>query len=73
MQSIKSIADLLKFGFRRIPAPVEFEEQPPIPSEIFLCPCIFIFGFFSENLRCAFLLSSAQPGKMTKERNQPDS
>jgi hypothetical protein len=36
MQSIKSIADLLKFGFRRIPASVEFEEQPPIPSEIFL-------------------------------------
>jgi hypothetical protein len=32
MQSIKSIADLLKFRFRRIPAPVEFEEQPPAPS-----------------------------------------
>ena len=33
MQNIKSIADLPKFGFRHLAMALEFEEQPPVPSE----------------------------------------
>ena len=43
---------------------LELEDPPPIPSEIFLWLCIFIFGFFFWEFEVRFFVVVCATGKM---------